>query len=76
MAEHQSAAVRSADQHFRKVQQAKGGAAAWKDYLDQGEATRLKMATLRAQRLARDAAAATAVVPLPKRATRVRAAKG
>jgi hypothetical protein len=57
MAEQESVAVRNADKQFRKEQQAKEGAAAWKEYLEQEEATRLKTARLRAQRLARGAVA-------------------
>jgi hypothetical protein len=57
MAEQESVAVRNANTQFRKEQQSKEGAAAWKEYLEQEEATRLKTARLRAQRLARDAAA-------------------
>jgi len=70
-----SVAVRNANLHFRKEEQAKEGAAAWKDYADQQEATQLKTARLRAQRLARQAVAAATAVPLPKRVTRIRAAK-
>jgi hypothetical protein len=66
MAEQESAAVRNANKHFRKEQQAKEGAAARKEYLEQEDATRLKTARLRAQRLARDAAAVSYAVPLPK----------
>jgi hypothetical protein len=61
MAEQESAAVRSANRHFRKEEQARDGAAAWKEYTDQADATRLKTGTLRAQRLARDASAASTV---------------
>jgi hypothetical protein len=57
MAEQESVAVRNANKQFRKEQQAKEGAAAWKEYLEQEEATRLKSARLRAQRLARDTVA-------------------
>jgi len=46
MAEQESAAVRSANRHFRKEEQARDGAAAWKEYTDQADATRLKTATL------------------------------
>jgi len=58
MAEQESAAFRSANKHFRKEEQARDGAAAWKEYTDQADATRLKTARLRAQRLARDASTA------------------
>jgi hypothetical protein len=56
MAEQETAAVRNANKHFRKEEQARQGAAAWKEYVDQEEVTRLKTARLRAQRLARDSA--------------------
>jgi len=59
MAERESEAVRNANKHFRKEEQAKKGAAAWKDYIEQEDSTRLKTARLRALRLARDAAAAS-----------------
>ena len=55
MTDRESAAVRNANKHFRKEAQAREGAAAWKEYTDREEATRLKTASLRAQRLARDA---------------------
>lgn len=66
MAEQESPAVRNANKHFRKEEQARQGAAAWKEYVDQEEVTRLKTARLRAQRLARDSArdAVTASTPL------------
>ena len=63
MAEQESAAVRSANKHFRKEEQAREGAAGWKEYTDQADATRLKTARRRAQRLARAASAASASVP-------------
>jgi hypothetical protein len=70
MAEQESAAVRNANKHFRKEEQARQGAAAWKEYVEQEEVTRLKTARLRAQRLARDSArdavAASAPVPVRK----------
>ena len=70
MAEQESAAVRNANKHFRKEEQARQGAAAWKEYVDQEEVTRLKTARLREQRLARDsardAAAASTSVPVGK----------
>jgi len=59
MAEQESEAVRNANKHFRKEEQAKKGAAAWKEYIEQEDSTRLKTARLRALRLARDAAAAS-----------------
>ena len=55
MTERESAAVRNANKHFRKEQQARDGVAARKEYSDQQDAIRLKTAKLRAQRLARDA---------------------
>src|SRR5215510_8451869 len=75
MAEQESAAVRNANKHFRKEEQAREGAAAWKEYIEQEDATRLKTARLRAQRLAREAAAANATVPVSKRAARASVAK-
>jgi hypothetical protein len=66
MAEQESAAVRNANKLFRKEEQARQGAAAWKEYVEQEDATRLKTARLRALRLARDAAAASATVPARK----------
>jgi len=75
MAQQESAAVRNANKHFRKEQQAREGAAAWKEYVDQEDATRLKTAKLRAARLARDAAAASATVPVRKQAVRPGLAK-
>jgi hypothetical protein len=33
MAEQESAAVRNANKHFRKEEQARQGAAAWKEYI-------------------------------------------
>jgi hypothetical protein len=75
MAEQESAAVRSANRHFRKEEQARDGAAAWKEYTDKAEATRLKTARLRAQRLARDASAASTVVASARRTTRTKLAE-
>jgi len=75
MAEQESAAVRNANKHFRKEEQARDGAAAWKEYTDQADATRLKTARLRAQRLARDASAASASVPSARPAVRTKLAK-
>ena len=68
MAEQESAAMRHANKHFRKEAQAREGAAARKEYTDQEEATRLKTASLRAQRLARDASLVSAAPVSPKRA--------
>jgi hypothetical protein len=68
MSEQESAAVRNANRHFRKEEQAKAGAAAWKEYLDLEDATRVKTARLRAERLARVAATAVTLVPAPKQA--------
>jgi len=70
MADQESAAVRNANKHFRKEEQARQGAAAWKEYVEQEDATRLKTARLRALRLARDAAAASATVPVRKQGVR------
>ena len=75
MAEQESAAVRNANKNFRKEEQARDGAAAWKEYTDQADATRLKTARLRAQRLARDACAASASVPSARPAARTKLAK-
>jgi hypothetical protein len=75
MADQESAAVRNANKHFRKEEQAKAGAAAWKEYIEKDEATRLKTARLRAQRLARDAAAASAPAPSRKQAVRTSAVR-
>ena len=75
MAEQESAAVRSANKHFRKEEQAREGAAAWKEYTDRAEATRLKTARLRAQRLARDASAASTSLPSARPAARAKLAK-
>ena len=75
MAEQESAAVRNANKHFRKEEQARQGAAAWKEYVEQEDATRVKTARLREQRLARDAAAASTVVPVRKQAVRTSSGK-
>ncbi len=75
MAEQESAAVRNANKHFRKEEQARQGAAAWKEYIEQEDATRVKTARLRAQRLARDAAAASTAVPVRKQAVRTSSGK-
>ena len=75
MAQDESAAVRNANKHFRKEEQARQGAAAWKEYIEQEDATRLKTARLRAQRLARDAAAANATAPVSKQTVRASSAK-
>jgi hypothetical protein len=74
MAEQESAAVRNANKHFRKEEQARQGAAAWKEYVEQEEVTRLKTARLRAQRLARDSSrdAVAASTPVPARKTSVK----
>jgi len=72
MAEQESAAVRSANRHFRKEEQARDVAAAWKEYTDEADATRLKTARLRAQRLARDASAASTAVPSARRPARTK----
>jgi hypothetical protein len=75
MAEQESAAVRNANKHFRKEEQARQGAAAWKEYIEQEDATRVKTARLREQRLARDAAATSTVVPVRKPAVRTSSGK-
>ena len=75
MAEQESAAVRNANKHFRKEEQARQGAAAWKEYVEQEDATRVKTARLREQRLARDAAAASATAPVSKQAAKTNSGK-
>jgi hypothetical protein len=75
MAEQESAAVRNANKHFRKEEQARQGAAAWKEYVEQEDATRVKTARLRAQRLARDAAAANAPSSAGKQAVKTSSGK-
>ena len=72
---HESPAVRNANRHFRKEEQVKAGADAWREYREQEDATRLKTARLRAERLAREAATAPTAAPVPKRAPRARATK-
>jgi hypothetical protein len=78
MAEQESPAVRNANKHFRKEEQARQGAAAWKEYVDQEEVTRLKTARLRAQRLARDSArdAVAANTPVPVLKPSVKSSSG
>ena len=75
MAEQESAAVRNANKHFSKEEQARQGAAAWKEYIEQEDATRIKTARLRAQRLARDAAEASTAVPVRKQVVRTSSGK-
>jgi hypothetical protein len=75
MAEQESPAVRNANKHFRKEEQARQGAAAWKEYVEQEDATRVKTARLREQRLARDAAAASAPSPVSKQAAKTNSGK-
>jgi hypothetical protein len=71
----QSAAVRKANLHFRKEQQAREGAEAWNAYQAQAEATREKTMKLRAERLAREASArASAPAPKPAKKTTSRRA--
>jgi hypothetical protein len=70
MAEQESAAARNANKHFRKESQARDGALAWKEYIDQEAATRLKTARLRAQRLARDASLVGTADTSPNRVTK------
>jgi len=65
MNDRESAAVSNANKHFRKEAQAREGAAAWKEHTDREEATRLKTARLRAQRLARDAGVLSAATLHP-----------
>ncbi len=68
----QSDAARRAGLHFRKEKQVQEGKAAWTEYNAQVAATRVKTEKLRAQRLARDASEAAAIVP-PAKTARVRA---
>jgi len=75
MAEQESPAVRNANKQFRKEAQAREGATAWQEYLDRVEATRVKTAKLRAQRLARDASAPTSSAPPTRRIGRAKPAK-
>jgi hypothetical protein len=65
MANEETAAIRHANKYFHKEERAREGEAAWKEYLQQQEAVRLKTAKLRAQRLARDAGAASTAVRKP-----------
>lgn len=74
MDNEQSPAVRKANQHFRKEAQVREGLAAWKEYSAQEEATRQKTAKLRAQRLARDAAAPIDTVAAPAKVKPAKAA--
>jgi hypothetical protein len=78
MAEQETAATRNANKHFRKEEQARQGAAAWKEYVDQEEVTRVKTARLRAQRLARDLAkdAVAASTPVPVSKPSVKSSSG
>jgi hypothetical protein len=75
MADQESAAVRNANKQFRKEAQAREGATAWQEYLDQAEATRRKTAKLRAQRLARDASAPSSSAPASRRVVRRKSVK-
>jgi hypothetical protein len=75
MTDPESAAARNANKHFRKEAQAREGAAAWKEYAEREEATRLKTASLRAQRLARDASVLSAAMSPSKRVARTKFAK-
>lgn len=75
MAEQETPAVRNANKPFRKEEQAKAGAAAWKEHVDHEDATRLKTARLRAERLARDAAAPVTPLFKPNPASGIRTAK-
>jgi hypothetical protein len=75
MADQESAAMRNANRLFRKERQAKEGATAWKDLQEQENATRVKTEKLRAQRLARDAAATSVPAPMQKTVTRAAATK-
>jgi hypothetical protein len=71
----QSAAVRKANLHFRKEQQAREGAEAWNAYHAEAEATREKTVKLRAERLAREASArASAPAPKPTKKAALRRA--
>jgi hypothetical protein len=59
----QSVAARKDSLHLRKETQARESAAAWAEYNAREAAMRTRTAELRAQRLARDAAATTSVAP-------------
>lgn len=74
MAEQESAAVRNANKQFRKEAQAREVALVWQEYAEKEAATRVKTAKLRAERLARDAAAQPAA-PSRKRAAKTSSAK-
>jgi hypothetical protein len=74
MAEQESAAARNANKHFRKEAQARVGALAWKEYVDQEQTTQLKMARLRALRLASPATGTAAATPASKRDGKARLA--
>jgi hypothetical protein len=67
MAEQESAAARNANKHFKKEAQARVGALAWKEYVDLEQATQLKMARLRALRLASPATGTGVANPATKR---------
>jgi hypothetical protein len=75
MVEQESVAVRKANRLFRKKEQEKEGATAWKEYIEREQATRLKTARLRAQRLARDAAAASTAAAVRRRVGKASLAK-
>jgi hypothetical protein len=70
MAQQESAAVRNANKHFRKKEPSKESTGAWKEYVEQEDAARLKTARLRSERLARDAAATSSTPPLSKQAAK------
>jgi hypothetical protein len=59
-----------AEAAFRKEEQAREGAKAWRDYEDQARATEQKTARLRALRLAKEAADALPVTKSPGRKAR------
>jgi hypothetical protein len=70
MNNHESAAVRKANLHFRRELQEHECAHAWNDYNTQSEATNQLTAKLRAERLAREVKIhSTAIAPKPKKKT-------
>ena len=63
MNERENQAAQRAHKLFRREAQKRDGEVAWKEYTAQEEATRRKIAKLRALRLAREAAAVPAAPP-------------
>jgi len=73
MDSHQARA--RAEASFKKEERAREGAKAMMEYEAEVRATQEKTARLRAQRLARDAAAASTAVPARKQAVRTSSGK-